>query len=175
MNSLTDSFLVWWLRTGRRGWAQVRRRLFERGYLKVPLPDVGSLTDINFYLSQVKWTADSLSVLYDCISYPQKVWAAKKDDCDGFAVLAAALLNKLNPEYHPVLLTVGLQPISNCHTVCAFRAPGDLIWFFDNNYLRKFECRTYYEIVDIIKGKDRLICWDIREPESLKLMEFHTA
>lgn len=168
-----DSFLVWWLRTGRRGWSLTRRRLFERRYINMPLPRVGSLDDITACLAQVKWTMDGPLYLYDSISYPQKAWATKKDDCDGFASLAAALLNQLSADYHPVLVTAGLRPVGNSHTVCAFRAPGDALWFYDNSYLRKFDCHNYREIVDIIKGNDRLVCWDVREPDSLKLIEFH--
>jgi hypothetical protein len=112
--------------------------------------------------------------LYDSISLPQRVWERKRDDCDGFSVLAAALLNQLNSKYKPVLLTAGLSPLSNSHTVCAFRSSEtDLLWFFDNDQLRKVDAPAYLDIVTTIKGNDRLVCWDVRDPVTLKLIEFH--
>jgi hypothetical protein len=41
-----DAFLRWWLRSGRYGWSRLRRRLFERKYLKVALPEAASLEEI---------------------------------------------------------------------------------------------------------------------------------
>ena len=75
--------------------------------------------------------------LYDSISYPQTVWARKKDDCDGFAILAAALLQRWEPSSRPVLLTAMLRPMRRSHTVCVFNVPGAGLWFFDNGTLRR--------------------------------------
>ncbi|MFH1646802.1 MAG: hypothetical protein ABID71_03790, partial [Chloroflexota bacterium] len=124
---------------------------------------------------EVTWTMDGPLHLYDAISYPQTVWHRKKDDCDGFAVLAAALLRQWRPDSRPVLLTVMLRPVSRSHTVCAFRAPGDEIWYFDNSYLRQASLHTYTEIVNVVKGDAELVCWDVVDPVTLETIEFHQA
>ena len=173
--SITDGFLKWWLRRGRYGWSKLRRRLFERRYLTTALPQVNSLDDIQACLRQVTWTMDSPLHLYDSISYPQTVWATKKDDCDGFAVLAAALLRGWSPATDPVLVTVMVKPVSASHTVCVFRHGGDL-WYFSNSDLLQGNYASYGDIVAIITaGTSRLIGWDVVKPDTLETLEFHTA
>jgi len=169
-----DFFLTWWLRTGRYGWSRLRRRLFERRYLSTILPAVNSLTDIEAALRKVEWTMDGPLHLYDCISYPQTTWAKKKDDCDGFASLAAELLHRLNPDYKPVLLTAVLRPVRDSHTVCVFTAPHGDLCFFDNYSLRRGDYRSYNEVAaKISQQAQRLVCWDVRNPFTLELLEFH--
>ncbi len=170
---MVDSFLRWWLRTGRYVWSRLHRRLFERRYLKVTLPAVSSLEEIETSLKQVTWTMDGPLHLFDCISYPQATWAAKKDDCDGFAVLAAELLQRWQPETNPVLITAMLRPMRNSHTVCGFYAPERLLCFFDNSSLRRGNCKSYSDIVALLKGNSTLVCWDVRNPNTLELYEFH--
>ena len=174
MKLIIDTFLIWWLRTGRYGWSRVRRRLFERGYLKNPLPAVNSLEDIETCLKQVKWTMDGPLHLFDSVSYPQLTWSRKKDDCDGFASLAAALLNQLNADYKPVLITIMVRPIRASHTVCAFAATGGSLWLFDNDLLRRVDCKTYHDVIAMIsEHAKRLVCWDVRNPATLDIIEFH--
>lgn len=172
--SMVDGFLTWWLRSGRYGWSRLRRWLFERRYLRVALPAVTSLEEIEASLKQVTWTMDGPLHLFDCISYPQVTWAKKKDDCDGFASLAAALLRQWNPDCHPVLVTAMVRPFRSSHTVCAFDALQGVLCFFDNGALRNEDTATYAEIVDkISQHTDRLVCWDVREPDTLEMLEFH--
>jgi len=174
MSAIIDFFLRWWLHTGRYGWSRLRRRLFERRYLATPLPAANSLKDIEAVLRQVTWTMDGPLHLYDCISYPQATWAKKKDDCDGFASLAAELLHRWDPDSNPVLLTAGLMPVRNSHTVCVFTAPHGGLCFFDNYLLRRGNYRSYDEVVaKISQQAKRLICWDVRNPFTLKLLKFH--
>lgn len=169
-----DFFLTWWLRTGRYGWSRLRRWLCERRYLSTVLPTANSLTDIEDVLRQVTWTMDGPLHLYDCISYPQTTWAKKKDDCDGFASLAAELIHHWNPDCNPVLLTAVLQPIQKSHTVCAFTAPHGSLCFFDNHLLRCTSYQSYGEIATTIsRWANRLVCWDVRNPFTLELLEFH--
>ena len=176
MKSIIDHFLISWLRTGRYSWSKIRRRLFERGYLNKPLPAVTSLEDIESRLSQVKWTMDGPLHLFDSISYPELTWTKKKDDCDGFATLAAALLNQLNKEFSPVLVTVMVRPIRLSHTICAFKAPVQGLWFFDNGSLRRVDCGNYADIAGIIsQSAKRLVCWDVRNPDTFDKIEFHMA
>jgi len=112
--------------------------------------------------------------LFDSISYPQTVWAKKKDDCDGFAVLGATLLHNWKPEVHPVLVTAMTQPVKSSHTVCVFTSPTEFLWFFDNSSLQQGEYKTYSEVVSkITESAQRVICWDVRDPKSLDLIEFH--
>jgi hypothetical protein len=174
MASIVDRFLVCWLKGGRYRWSKMRRWLCERGYLKNPLPTVISLEDIENRLKQVTWTMDGPLHLYDSISYPEVTWTKKKDDCDGFASLAAALLNQLDEGYAPALLTVMVRPLRRSHTVCAFKAPSGGLWFFDNASLRRVECQGYADIAGLIsESVDRLVCWDVRDPATLEMIEFH--
>jgi len=152
----------------------LRRWLCERRYLKEQLPTVNSLDEIEACLKKVTWRQEGLLHLYDSISYPQTTWAKKKDDCDGFASLAAELLQRLNPDYQPVLITTMVRPISASHTVCAFKSPQGGLWFFDNNTLKREDDQTYDDIAakNVLRGR-RLVCWDIRNPSTLEMIEFH--
>ena len=171
---MINRFLIWWLRTGRYNWSKARRQLFERGYLKHSLPAVSSLEDIENCLKLVNWTMDGPLHLFDSISYPQVTWTKKKDDCDGFACLAAALLNKLDNSHNPRLVTVMVRPVRESHTVCAFSVSEDTLWLFDNGSLRRVDCKTYADVADMIsKHPKRLVCWDVRDPILLDKIEFH--
>ncbi|MFC2033403.1 hypothetical protein ACFLUB_02640 [Chloroflexota bacterium] len=134
---------------------------------------MSSLEEIKHSLEEITWTMDGLFHLYDAISYPQTVWSKKKDDCDGFAVLASSLLHQWQPSSKPVLITVMLQPIRRSHTVCAFNGSEQELWYFDNASLRQGSYRTYDEIVDTVRGDAELICWDVVEPSTLNTIEFH--
>ena len=174
MDSIADRVLVWWLRTGRYRWSRLRRRLCERWHLSTVLPPASSLGEIAACLRQVKWTMDGPLHLFDCLSYPQTTWAKKEDDCDGFSCLAAELLYRWNRDCNPVLVTVLLRPIRYSHTVCVFSAPQGGLCFFDNASLRCDSCQTYGEVVAAISRRaQRLVCWDVREPATLEMLEFH--
>lgn len=176
MNSIIDCFFIWWLHSGRYGWSRFRRRLFECRYLNTALPEVSSLEEIEACLKQVKWTMDGPLHLFDSISYPQVTWARKKDDCDGFASLAAELLRRWDHGCHPVLVTAMLWPVQRSHTVCAFNAPQGGLCFFDNFILRCEDCQTYSDVVArISQNARRLVCWDVRNPVTLQMLEFHRA
>ena len=174
--SIVDSLLAAWLRWGRYPWSRLRRRLFEWRYRSTTLPSPDSLEQIPPLLSQVQWTMDGPLHLYDSVSLPERVWAKKRDDCDGFAVLAAALLLSYDPATKPSLVTVMLRPARKSHTVCVFK-DGDGLRTFDNRRLREEVCETHGQVVEMLKDErgDRLVCWDVVDPESLKIVEFHRA
>jgi hypothetical protein len=174
MQSLIDFFLIWWLRSGRYGWSRLRRRLFERRYLTTILPAVRSLEEIEACLKQIEWTMDGPLHLFDCISYPQVTWAKKKDDCDGFASLAAELLHRWSPNCNPVLITAMVRPVRASHTICVFAAPQGGLCFFDNDSLRCGSYQKYDEVVaKISHNAQRLVCWDVRNPVTLELIDFY--
>ncbi len=171
---IVESLLRFWLHSGRYRWSRVYRRLFEGRYLKYPLPAASSLMDIKSTLDQIQWTPDSVLRLFDCVSYPEATWVRKKDDCDGFSSLAAALIQTWKPECNPVLLTVIVMPVKNSHTVCVFTDDQDKLRFFDNNTLRSESYSNYGEIAAAIKTENnKLVCWDIVNPFGLKTIEFH--
>ena len=172
--SLIDGFLSWWLKSGRYKWSRLHRQLCERRYLTAALPAVNSLEEIETLLRQVKWTMDGPLHLFDCISYPQVTWAKKRDDCDGFASLAAELLKQWDPDCNPVLVTAMVRPTRISHTVCVFSIPQNSLWFFDNHLLRREDCPTYGDVVAKISQRaQRVVCWDARNPITLELIEFH--
>ena len=116
---------------------------------------------------------DGPSHLYDSISYPETVWFKKKDDCDGFAVLASKLLLRLQSNTNPVLITAIVRPVLNSHTVCGFSNADGTFSFFDNDSLRQGDFKEYANIVAQIKGKAKLVCWDVRNPVTFEMIEFH--
>lgn len=172
---LAKAFFIWWLRRPRYRWSRLRRRLLEGRYRNAELPPVTSLEDIEARLKEVTWTGDGPLHLYDAISYPQTVWANKKDDCDGFAVLSAELLRRWSPSSHPVLITAIVRPAQRSHTVCAFRQ-GNGLWFFDNDVLRRGDFPGYSDVVaEFTRGTTALVCWDVLKPETLETAEFHVV
>ena len=174
MRSITDRVLIWWLRTGRYQWSRLHRRLFEHRYRTTALPSVNSLQEIQACLKQVKWTMDGPLHLFDCISCPEATWSKKKDDCDGFASLAAELLHRWDSNYHPVLITALVRPIKASHTICAFVGPAGDLCLFDNSFLRCENYQTYDEVVTSIGQRaQRIVCWDVRNPDTFEMLEFH--
>jgi hypothetical protein len=173
MRCIIDWFLVCWLRRGRYGWSKFRRWLLERKYLSIILPEVESPEDIETSLHLITWTMDGPLHLFDCISYPQTTWAKKKDDCDGFAMVAAELLNRLNPDYHPVLVTALVHPIRYSHTVCALTSQEGTLWYFDNYSLKSENLEKFEDIVKSITKEHQLVCWDVRNPFNFDMIEFH--
>jgi len=175
MNFIIDRFLIWWLHSGRYRWSRLRRRLFERRYLNTVLPGASSLEEIEACLRQITWTMDGPLHLFDCISYPQVTWAKKKDDCDGFASLAAELLIRWDANCNPVFVTVMVRPVRDSHTVCVFTTSQGTLCFFDNSSLRCENYQTYGEVARAISQKaQELICWDVRNPVTFEMIEFHT-
>jgi hypothetical protein len=174
MSFIIDPLLRLWLRSCRSRWSHIYRRLFERKYLKTDLPVVSSLADIEVCMKHIKWTGDGPLHLYDCISYAQTTWAKKEDDCDGFASLVAELLDRWHPECGSVLLTVGVRPVKDSHTVCVFTSEQGDLCFFDNAWRRCEGYRMYSEIVAKISQGKRLVCWDVKDPSTLQTLEFHT-
>ena len=172
---LVSVFLVWWLRGPRYRWSRLRRRLFEGRYLDTELPTVSSLEEIETCLKQITWSGVGFLHLYDSISYPQTVWAKKKDDCDGFAVLAAGLLLRWTATTNPVLVTAIVRPTQSSHTVCAFRH-GEGLLFFDNDELRRGDFQEYRDVVAQFTRRAKcLVCWDVVKADTLETLEFHLA
>ena len=139
------------------------------------LPAVDSPEDITGCLEKVKWTMDGPLHLFDSVSYPETVWYKKKDDCDGFAILAAALLQKCNPVSMPVLITLMLRPMKRSHTVCAFKVSDETYWYYDNYFLREGEFSGYGDIVREVQKDCEIICWDVADPVTLETIEFHRS
>ena len=110
--------------------------------------------------------------LYDAISYPQTVWNKKKDDCDGFAVLAAELLDRWDTSSDAVLLTVLMRPVRYSHTVCVFKE-GDNLRCFDNENLNDGIYGSYGDVAQKVLRDRHLVCWDVVDPGSLQTREFH--
>ena len=69
-----------------------------------------------------------------------------------------------------------LRPARKSHTVCVFK-DGDGLRTFDNRRLREEVHETYGQVADELKEErgDRLVCWDVVDPETLKIIEFRRA
>lgn len=173
MRCIVDWFLIQWLRGGRYSWSKLRRWLFERKYLPTVLPEVDSLEDIEASLHLITWTMDGPLHLFDCISYSQTAWAKKKDDCDGFSIVAAELLSRWNPGINPVLVTAIVHPVRYSHTVCAFTPQEGTLNYFDNYSLKSENLASYEDIIKSITKERQLVCWDVRNPFNFDMIEFH--
>jgi hypothetical protein len=172
---IQDMFFRWWLSGPRYGWSNFRRCLFERGFLKNPLPPVKTLADIQSCLREITWKQDGFAELFDCVSYPQRVWTKKKDDCDGFAVLAAALLNQWDNKTKPVIVTAMVSSLAHSHSVCVFQQ-GAGFRYFSNKELSPKTFTSYEKVItDFVNPAYRLVCWDVVKPDTLKHLEFHVV
>ncbi len=170
-----NMFLRWWLHGPRYGWSKFRRFMFERGSLKNSLPPVKTLADIQARLREITWKQDGFAELFDCVSYPQRVWSKKKDDCDGFAILAAALLKQIDKNTQPVIVTAMVSSLYHCHSVCVFKIGGGYK-YFSNDELNPKTFNSYQDIVNDFRNKKyRLLCWDVTEPDMLKQREYHVV
>jgi hypothetical protein len=173
MMGLVDCFVAFGLKNLRYPWSRLRQRLFEGRYLKTELPSVHSIQEVQDCLKKITWTQDGFFHLYDALSYPQTVWAKKKDDCDGFAVLAAELIKSFEPSRHPLLVTAVVRPLRRSHTVCAFK-DGPRLAFFDNARLRQGNYNKHGDIVaEFTQRAEKVVCWDVAKPNTLETLEFH--
>jgi len=59
------------------------------------------------------------------------------------------------------------------HTVCVFKE-GEHVRFFNNSSLDDGRYETYGGVVEkLCSDVDRLVCWDMVNPTSLQVLEFH--
>lgn len=84
------------------------------------------------------------------------------------------MLEQWQPSSSPVLLTAMLRPIRRSHTICAFNNLQGSLWFFDNKTLKREDYQIYNDVATKIGERaKRLVCWDVVEPETLQVVEFH--
>lgn len=170
---IQNAYFKWWLHGPRYGWSKFRRFIFERGFLKNPLPQVKTLADVQTCLREITWKQDGLAEGFDCVSYPQLVWTKKRDDCDGYAVLAAALLNQWDKKTNPVIVTAMVSSLYHCHSVCVFEMGGGFKYFSNKELSPKIFTSYQAIIADFVNPAYQLVCWDVVEPDRLKQREFH--
>lgn len=176
VNAIRAALVVLWMRRLRYPWSRLRRALFERGNRALALPAAGSLADVAGALDEVEWTLDGPLHLWDAISYPQTTWRTKRDDCDGFAVLAAELLHRLDAAHEPLLLTAIVLPLRRAHTVCVFSEPGqDGLRVFDNERLLADRFPSRAAVAEWVAQRgETAVCWDVVTHDTLRVVEFHS-
>ena len=158
-NKLIKIVAKLWLYSLRYYWSRVYRFFFERKYLKgVQLPQIGSFSDIQKELKRIKYSSDSIYKLFDSISYPETVWALKKDDCDGFAILTCKLLEQIGVK--SFIYTCVSENIKDSHSVCVFRDPKEII-IFDNGRLVKTKLQDFTQVKE--KYFTRAVIDDLRD------------
>jgi len=163
-----------WLRYLRYPWSKVYRILFERGVQTAPLPPASTVEEVRAVLAAVTWSPDGPRHFYDAISHPAAVWARRRDDCDGFAILAATLLARIDPRFAPLLVSAVVLPISESHTVCAFRdGAGDDYRVFDNARLREERYASLEEVAGLLARRGKVpLYWDVVRPADLRTLTF---
>ena len=173
-DALTRKFGSVWRRRLRYPWSKLYRAVFERGYRAAPLPPAATVDEVRAALEAVTWSPDGPRHLFDAISSPGAVWARRRDDCDGFAILAATLLARMDPQSAPLLVSTVVLPVSESHTVCAFSdGAGDGYRVFDNARLRDERFATLDDIAAYVAKRGRVpVCWDVVRPADLGTIEF---
>ena len=162
-------------------------RLREKKYLSVKLPEVTSLQDITECEEQVEWTPDQelaprtslrfvnhiLKLLWmDCLSYPETVWKRKKDDCDGKAILAAALLRQIGRR--GLLLSVIMLPLKKSHAVCVFDDIGRTRYFSNSNLVTMLGLDIdMRSVISAVAKKNHVLAWSLVDPKTFKVLEVH--
>jgi len=177
MRTVATPFAVLWLRFLRYPWSRLRRATLERRWADATLPAAASMDEVRSMLEQIEWVADGPLHLFDAVSRPASTWAKRRDDCDGFAALAAVLLEGVSPTARPVLVTVVTWPLSKSHTVCAFHDLEDGSWrAFDNARLLEERFASVDEVARrIARRGERAVCWDVVEPRALRPLRFSRA
>jgi len=174
MRTLATPFARAWLRWLRYPWSRLRRRVLERRWANAPLPPAASIDEVAAMLGQIEWVADGPLHLFDSISRPAATWSRRRDDCDGFAALAAALIEGVNPLTRPLLVTVATWPLAQSHTVCAFRDLDDDSWrTFDNAQLLDERFASVDDVARrIARRGEGVLCWDVVEPRGLRPLRY---
>ncbi|MEZ4502316.1 MAG: hypothetical protein R3C39_06805 [Dehalococcoidia bacterium] len=174
MLALVTPFARLWLRFLRYPWSRLRRGVFERRWADAPLPRATSIEDVSALLSEIEWVADGPLHLFDAVSRPASTWARRRDDCDGFASVAARLLEGMSPATRPVLVTVVTWPLAKSHTVCAFRDLDDGSWrTFDNARLLEDRFASVDDVARRVAQRGaRVLCWDVVEPRELRRLRY---
>lgn len=132
-----------WLFAPRYYWSRFKRFFFERKYKKyAPLPKVKNIPEIRSVLSQIRYKADNMWNLFDCISYPETTYALNRDDCDGYATIAIHLLKSIGIKGY--YYTYIPSDWKKAHTVCLFKHEGN-IFRFDNKTLIRSLVTDYQE------------------------------
>lgn len=104
---------------------------------ELPLPKVGSISDIQSVLSQVTYKRDCI----DWKQTPELTWGLKRGDCEDFAYLAQALLKQIGIESRILKVWWNGQG----HAVCLFDK-----YIFSNANLREFS--NFDQIIKCIAG-----------------------
>ena len=161
----------------RYKWSRLYRWAFERKYdVKIPPMSLRKVTD---FLSGCLWVADPWYMGFDVVSLPGKMFWAKQDDCDGFAIFACAALKEEHLEVSGIL-TVSMFPLERSHSVCLFKYK-DRYWHISNgNQSKPFgPYDTKADVVNsILNYKDRkseLIAWDLVTPDLKHFINFKTS
>lgn len=149
-----------WLSGPRYWWSNLYRFLFEQKYKLVAMPRVQSIYDIEKVLRTISWSADSAYKLYDSISYPGTVYTTKKDDCDGFAILAVELLKQL--QIYGYVYTYVPMDFASAHTICVFRYKG-FVCAFSNSYLYETHAPNLKAFLDTFLRGNEPVVSDLRD------------
>lgn len=111
------------IKIGAKCWFRVRIpwskfwRFFE--WKRSPLPAIEGFSDLRAILNRIEWTPDPWWKLGDVLQSPEWTWAKRKDDCDGFALVSLAVMqkSKLGTGF---LVTAVTRPIRHSHSVALF-------------------------------------------------------
>lgn len=172
MLNLIIRIVAWcWFRV-RIPWSRFWRFLEWQGKA---VPKIRNFGNLNSILPVMKWTADPRWKLGDVLQTPEWTWAHKKDDCDGFALVALAAMaqSKIRWGY---LLTVITRPIKESHSVALF--PWDAIvhpesgivitpateWKWTSNaQLKKCHAASFSDLIRQVFLDRKILLVDVRD------------
>jgi len=154
-------------------------RLAELRYLGKELPTVTNLQDVENRCREVTWTPDwklaphvkLRRLWWDCLSYAETVWARKKDDGDGFAILACELCKQLGIKAY--ILSVFTSPGQYSHAVAFGRHSGNP-FMFNNGRLVWFDAaHTVEHVVQNAASGHDVVAWSLEDHETGELVRLH--
>ena len=147
-------------------------RFFE--WRTSPIPKIQNFGNLNSILPVMKWKADPWWKFGDVLQSPEWTWACKNDDCDGFALVSLAAIQK-SGICSGYLVTIVTRPIRESHSVALFpwdplihRESGIVVtpaseWkWTSNEHLGKCRTGSFDALIKRLFPSKKILLLDVR-------------
>ena len=148
-----------------RWWSNIYRVIFESKYSKFNGPKCSSIVDVSRALRAIKYEHDGIKRFIDTVSYPQAVYERGRDDCDGSAIFAHAMIAQ-NELARPWILSVAWLDEKNKyhgHAVCMYTHVDDGSYSHIGNWNQSMpvKCEDFKEVIGSITFGSVLVGWAV--------------
>lgn len=130
-----------WLLNGRPVLTRLRRSLTPLPDISDLLPDASEITTpqaiADHLTGRLRWVSDELWGLVDWTPWPEAVYVARKDDCDGFAAVFLMFMQRFldRTQYRKCqMLAIATEDIKSSHFVAVWQQ--DSGFYLATNYRR---------------------------------------